>query len=85
MTKKYQVLILITQKLRLRSCYSTLIFVEIVANLLIIIELTVNLKFYFNQYPNKMKPDLHKFTGYVQPLTAKAWPGIPIYFKHFKN
>ena len=31
-----------------------------------------------------MKPDLHKFTGYVQPLTAKAWPGLPIYFNYLK-
>ncbi len=31
-----------------------------------------------------MKPDLHKFTGYVQPLTAKAWLYLPIFFKYLK-
>jgi hypothetical protein len=31
-----------------------------------------------------MKPDLHKFTGYEQPLTAKTWPGLPIYFYYLK-
>jgi len=31
-----------------------------------------------------MKPDLHKFTGYVQPLTAETWPGSPIYFIYLK-
>jgi hypothetical protein len=31
-----------------------------------------------------MKPDLHKFKARVQPLTAKAWTEIPIYFKHLK-
>jgi hypothetical protein len=29
-----------------------------------------------------MKPDLHKFTGNVQPLTANTWPGIPDYFNY---
>ena len=32
-----------------------------------------------------MMPDLHKFTGYVQPLTAKTWPGLPIYFNYLNN
>jgi hypothetical protein len=32
-----------------------------------------------------MKPSLHKFTGYVQPLTAKAWLDLPIYFNNLKN
>lgn len=36
------------------------------------------------QYPSKMKPNLHKFTGYVQPLTAKTWPDLPVYFKKIK-
>jgi hypothetical protein len=31
-----------------------------------------------------MKPNLHKFTGYVQSLTAKTWPILPIYLKYFK-
>ncbi len=31
-----------------------------------------------------MMPDLHKFKDHVQPLTAKTWTVIPIYFKHFK-
>jgi len=31
-----------------------------------------------------MKPDLHKFTGYVQPLTAKACPDLPVYFNDLK-
>ena len=32
-----------------------------------------------------MKPDLHKFTGYVQPLTAKHGPDLPIYFNYLKT
>lgn len=32
-----------------------------------------------------MKPDLHKFTGYVQPLTAKTWLGLPINFNCLKT
>jgi hypothetical protein len=32
-----------------------------------------------------MKPNLHKFTGYVQPLTAKAWPNLPVYNKKIKK
>lgn len=32
-----------------------------------------------------MKPDLHKFTGCVQPLTAKTWPDLPIYFNDLKT
>jgi hypothetical protein len=31
-----------------------------------------------------MKPDLHKFKGNVQRLTAKASPEIPIYFNDLK-
>ena len=31
-----------------------------------------------------MKANLHQFTGYVQPLTAKAWPYLPVYLKKIK-
>jgi hypothetical protein len=31
-----------------------------------------------------MKPDLHKFTDSVQPLTAMVCPELPGYFDHYK-
>ena len=31
-----------------------------------------------------MKPDLHKFTGYVQPLTAETKPELPDNLNYLK-